>query len=97
MGIFERYLSLWVGLSILLGVLLGNFFPAQFKLIASLELAHVNLVVAALIWVMIYPMMVQIDFSSIKDVGKKPKGLALTLIINWLINPPSVPATVRQK
>jgi len=53
MGIFERYLSLWVGLSILLGVLLGNFFPAQFKLIASLELAHVNLVVAALIWVMI--------------------------------------------
>ncbi|MDF1683070.1 MAG: ACR3 family arsenite efflux transporter [Legionellaceae bacterium] len=87
MGIFERYLSLWVGLCILLGVLLGNFFPTQFKLIASLELAHVNLVVAVLIWVMIYPMMVQVDFSAIKNVGRKPKGLALTLIINWLIKP----------
>ncbi|MDF1827667.1 MAG: ACR3 family arsenite efflux transporter [Legionellaceae bacterium] len=87
MGIFERYLSLWVGLSILLGVLLGNFFPTQFKFIASLELAHVNLVVAVLIWVMIYPMMVQVDFSAIQDVGKKPKGLALTLVINWFIKP----------
>lgn len=87
MGIFERYLSLWVALSIVLGVILGNVMPGQFALIASLEWAHVNLVVAVLIWVMIYPMMVQIDFSAIKDVGKKPKGLALTLVVNWLIKP----------
>ena len=87
MGKFERYLSLWVGFCILIGVVLGDFFPPQFELIASLELAHVNLVVAILIWVMIYPMMVQIDFGSIKNVGEKPKGLALTLVINWLIKP----------
>jgi ACR3 family arsenite transporter len=87
MGVFERYLSLWVALCIVLGVVLGNLIPSQFALIASLEWAHVNLVVAVLIWVMIYPMMVQIDFSAIKDVGKKPKGLVLTLVINWLVKP----------
>jgi ACR3 family arsenite transporter len=87
MGLFERYLSLWVGLCILAGVLLGNLEPGIFELIARLEYAHVNLVVALFIWVMIYPMMVQIDFSAIKDVGKKPRGLILTLIVNWLIKP----------
>ncbi|WP_028112425.1 ACR3 family arsenite efflux transporter [Ferrimonas kyonanensis] len=87
MGIFERYLSLWVALSIAAGVLLGNWAPQAFAAVAALEWAHVNLVVAVLIWVMIYPMMVQIDFSAVKDVGKKPKGLLLTLVINWLIKP----------
>jgi len=87
MGIFERYLSLWVGLCILTGVLVGNLFPNAFVAIASLEYAHVNLLVALLIWIMIYPMMVQIDFSAVKDVGKKPTGLILTLIVNWLIKP----------
>jgi len=87
MGIFERYLSVWVGLCILVGVALGNALPDYFQLIASYEWAHVNLVVAVLIWIMIYPMMVQVDFSAIKDVGKKPKGLILTLVINWLIKP----------
>lgn len=87
MGIFERYLTLWVGSCILAGVALGNAFPGAFQIIASLEYAHVNLAVAVLIWVMIYPMMVQIDFSSIKDVGKNPKGLMLTLVVNWLIKP----------
>lgn len=87
MGIFQRYLSLWVGICILVGVFLGSLVPSAFLQIAKLEWAHVNLVVALLIWVMIYPMMVQIDFSSIKNVGKKPKGLMLTLIINWLIKP----------
>jgi ACR3 family arsenite transporter len=86
-GFFERYLSVWVGISIVVGVLLGSIIPDSFALVASLEYAHVNLVVAVLIWLMVYPMMVQIDFSSIKDVGKKPKGLVLTLIINWLIKP----------
>lgn len=87
MGIFNRYLTLWVGICILVGVLLGNLIPEAFQLIARLEYAHVNLVVALFIWIMIYPMMVQIDFSAIKDVGKKPKGLILTLVVNWLIKP----------
>jgi ACR3 family arsenite transporter len=87
MGLFERYLSVWVGLCIIGGVVLGNAIPAIFQGIAKLEYAHVNLVVALLIWVMIYPMMVQIDFSAIKDVGRKPKGLFLTLVVNWLIKP----------
>ena len=87
MGIFERYLSLWVGLCLIAGVILGNYFNEIFALLAQLEFAHVNIVIAILIWIMIYPMMVQIDFSAIKNVGKKPKGLALTLVINWLIKP----------
>lgn len=87
MGLFERYLSLWVALCIVAGVSLGNVMPSAFALIAGIEFAHVNLVVAVLIWIMIYPMMVQVDFASIKDVGKRPKGLALTLVINWLIKP----------
>jgi ACR3 family arsenite transporter len=87
MGLFERYLSVWVALCILAGVILGNFFPGIFQQIAALEYAHVNLVVAVLIWVMIYPMMVQVDFSAIKDSSKNPRGLILTLVINWLIKP----------
>ena len=87
MGLFERYLSVWVGLCIVTGVVLGNLFPELFVMVASLEYAHVNIVIAVLIWVMIYPMMVQIDFASIKDVRKSPKGLLLTLVINWLVKP----------
>lgn len=87
MGLFERYLSVWVALSIASGVALGSLFSAVFQLLAGLEYARVNLPVAILIWLMIYPMMVQVDFASIKDVGKRPKGLALTLVVNWLIKP----------
>lgn len=87
MGIFERYLTLWVALGMLTGVVLGHLIPDLFTTIAELEFAHVNLVIAVFIWVMIYPMMVQIDFRALKDVRKKPKGLALTLVINWLIKP----------
>lgn len=87
MGLFERYLSLWVALSIAVGVILGNYFPTVFAQIAALEFAHVNFVVAVLIWVMIYPMMVQIDFSAIKNIGQRPQGLILTLVVNWLIKP----------
>jgi ACR3 family arsenite transporter len=86
-GIFQRYMSLWVALCIVAGVILGVLVPNVFGAIARLEFAHVNLVVAVLIWVMIYPMMVQIDFRSIREVGGKPKGLLLTLIVNWLIKP----------
>ncbi|WP_415887612.1 ACR3 family arsenite efflux transporter [Neptuniibacter sp. QD37_6] len=87
MGIFERFLTLWVGVCILAGVVLGNLIPTFFEQIAALEFAHVNLVVAVFIWVMIYPMMVQIDFTALRDVGKRPKGIALTLVVNWLIKP----------
>lgn len=87
MGIFERYLSLWIALAIGLGVLLGSVFPGLFEAIAEMEYAHVNIVIAGLIWLMILPMMLQIDFSSIKDVGKNPRGLILTVVINWLIKP----------
>lgn len=87
MGIFERFLSVWVALCIIAGVLLGNLMPGLFQAIAALEISKVNLVVAVLIWVMIYPMMVQVDFASIKDIGRRPKGLVLTLVINWLIKP----------
>lgn len=87
MGLFERYLTLWVGLAIVVGVGLGSVFPSGFAVVAKLEVAHVNLVVAVFIWLMIYPMMAQIDFSALKDVGKKPAGLILTVVVNWLIKP----------
>ena len=87
LGIFERYLSVWVGLGIVAGVGLGTLLPEVFQLIAGLEYANVNLVVAVFIWVMIYPMMVNVDLTSLKDVGRRPKGLCITLVVNWLIKP----------
>ncbi len=87
MGIFERYLSIWVAFCIATGVFLGNIFPGSFDFIAKLEFSHVNFVVAIFIWIMIYPMMVQIDFASIKDVKNSPSGLLLTLAVNWLVKP----------
>jgi ACR3 family arsenite transporter len=87
MGLFERYLTVWVSLGIVAGVVLGLWVPGLFQSVAALEFAHVNLVVAIFIWVMIYPMMIQIDFASIRDVGQRPRGLVLTLIINWLVKP----------
>jgi ACR3 family arsenite transporter len=87
MGLFERYLTIWVALGIAAGVGLGLVFPGVFQAVAGMEVAQVNLVVAAFIWVMIYPMMIQIDWAAIKDVGKKPQGLLLTLTVNWLIKP----------
>ncbi len=87
MGLFERFLSLWVGLAIAVGVGFGLWMPSAFMWLAKLEWARVNLVVALLIWLMIYPMMLKVDPSCLKDVGKKPKGLFLTLFINWLVKP----------
>lgn len=87
MGVFERFLTVWVALGIAAGVALGLLMPSAFELVAALEYAQVNLVVAVFIWVMIYPMMIQIDWAAVKDVGKKPQGLMLTLAINWLIKP----------
>ena len=87
MGIFERYLSVWVGLSIAAGVALGLLFPQVFSALAAMEVASVNLPIAALIWLMIFPMMMQIDFSAVRNVTRQPQGLVLTLVINWLIKP----------
>ena len=92
MGLFERYLTLWVGLGIGAGVGLGLWAPEIFQRVAEQEFARVNLVVAAFIWVMIYPMMIQIDFAAVKDVGRRPRGLILTLVINWLVKPFSMAA-----
>ena len=87
MGIFERWLSLWVGLCILAGIALGSIAPGVFSWLAALEAANVNFVVAALIWLMIYPMMVQVDFASLGRIGERPKGLVITLVVNWLVKP----------
>ena len=87
LGIFEKWLSLWVALAILTGLILGYIAPGVFSLIAGLEYASVNLVVAVLIWAMIYPMMIAVDFGSLRDIGSKPKGLIITIIVNWFIKP----------
>lgn len=87
MSLFERWLTLWVALCILAGLVLGNLMPGLFAALAGLEYASVNLVVAVLIWAMVYPMMIAVDFGSLKDVGRRPKGLIITLVINWLIKP----------
>ncbi|MDP4789617.1 MAG: ACR3 family arsenite efflux transporter [Haliea sp.] len=87
MGLFERYLSLWVALCIAAGMVAGVASPGAFAAIAAFEYANVNLVVAVFIWVMIYPMMVNVDFASLRDVGAKPKGLCITLVVNWIIKP----------
>lgn len=87
LGLFEKWLSVWVALAIVLGLALGNAIPEAFRALAALEYASVNLPVAILIWAMIYPMMVAVDFGSLKTVGEKPKGLILTVVVNWLIKP----------
>jgi ACR3 family arsenite transporter len=92
MGRFERYLTVWVALSMAAGLALGWFFPTGFAALAQWQYAQVSPVVAVLIWVMIYPMMVQIDWAAVRDVGKRPAGLCLTLVLNWLIKPFSMAA-----
>lgn len=87
MGLFERYLSLWVAGCIVVGIGLGQLFPNVFFALAGLEYANVNFPVAILIWAMVWPMMIGVDFASLKRVGEKPKGLIITLVVNWLIKP----------
>ena len=86
-GFFERYLTIWVIVCMAVGVLIGKFFPAIPTFLGRFEYANVSIPVAILIWLMIYPMMLKVDFQSIKDVGKNPKGLFVTWITNWLIKP----------
>lgn len=87
MGLFEKYLSVWVGLCILAGLGLGLLAPDAFQALAALEYANVNFAVAVLIWAMVWPMMIGVDFSAMRRVGDRPKGLVITLVVNWLIKP----------
>jgi len=87
MGLFEKWLSLWVSLCIGAGILLGNIAPGIFQFLAAIEYASVNLIIAALIWGMVYPMMINVDFTSLRHIGERPRGLFITLIVNWLIKP----------
>ena len=86
-GIFERFLSLWVALAIVTGVSLGALFPFVAEALTALEFARINLPIALLIWGMIYPMMLAVDFSSLGGLGRQPKGLVVTVVVNWLIKP----------
>ena len=87
MGLFERYLTLWVFLCIIVGVALGQFLPAPFQWLGSMQVAQVNLPVGLLIWVMIIPMLLRIDFSSLRQVGRHWRGIGVTLFINWAVKP----------
>ena len=86
-GIFERFLSLWVALAIVTGVSLGALFPFVAEALTALEFARINLPIALLIWGMIYPMMLAVDFTSLGGLGRQPKGLVVTVVVNWLIKP----------
>jgi ACR3 family arsenite transporter len=87
MGLFERFLTLWVALAIVAGVLIGHFAPAIPETLSRFEVAQVSIPVAVLIWAMIFPMMVQVDFTSVVGVRRQPKGLIITTAVNWLIKP----------
>lgn len=84
---FQKYLSLWVLMCMAVGILIGRFLPAVPKLLGKLEIAKISIPIAILIWIMIYPMMLKVDFQSVKQVGKNPKGLFVTWIVNWLVKP----------
>ena len=86
-GFFEKYLTLWVALCMVAGVLIGQFLPGIPEFLGRFEYANVSIPIAILIWLMIYPMMLKVDFQSIKNVGKNPKGLFVTWVTNWLIKP----------
>lgn len=87
MGIFERYLTIWVALCIVIGIAVGKWLPAVPQTLGQWEYANVSIPVAILIWLMIYPMMLKVDFQSVKNVGKRPKGIVVTCVTNWIIKP----------
>lgn len=84
---FQRYLTLWVLLCMAAGVLIGHFVPAVPATLSKMEIAGISIPIAVLIWVMIYPMMLKVDFQSVKNVSKNPKGLVITWVVNWLVKP----------
>ncbi len=87
MSVFDRYLSVWVALCMVVGVLIGKTLPEPIAALRAMEISHINLPIAGLIWLMIYPMMLKVDFGSVLNVGKNPKGLLITLFVNWLVKP----------
>ena len=90
LNVFERYLSLWVAACMALGVAIGKAFPGLVRAVRDLQFgegSQINIPIAVLIWLMIYPMMLKIDFASIRGVGKRPTGLVVTLVVNWLVKP----------
>src|SRR4051794_10977906 len=87
MGMFERYLTVWVALCIVVGIALGHLIPGAFQAVAALEVAKVNLPVAALIWLMIVPMLLKIDFQALGQVKEHWRGVGVTLFINWAVKP----------
>ena len=87
MSVFERYLTVWVLLCIVVGVALGQFFPSVFQAVGRMEIAKVNLPVGLLIWVMVIPMLVKVDFSALGEVRKHARGIGVTLVVNWLVKP----------
>jgi len=87
LSFFDRYLSLWVALCIIVGVAIGKTAPELVQPLSRLQVSHVNLPVAVLIWLMIYPMMLRIDFASIREVGRRPTGVLLTVFVNWFVKP----------
>ena len=86
-GFFEKYLTIWVIICMIVGILIGKYLPAIPLFLSQFEYAKVSIPMSILIWLMIYPMMMKVDFKSIKDVGKNPKGLFVTWVVNWLIKP----------
>lgn len=86
-SIFERYLTLWVAICIVVGIAIGQWIPAVPQTLSKFEYANVSIPVAILIWLMIFPMMLKVDFQSVKHIGKQPKGIFITLVTNWLIKP----------
>ena len=86
-GFFERYLTVWVALCIVIGIAIGQWLPAIPQTLSKFEYANVSIPVAILIWLMIYPMMLKVDFQSVKNVGKRPKGIVITCVTNWVIKP----------
>lgn len=87
MGVFERYLTVWVLLCIVVGIALGQFFPSVFQAVGRMEIAKVNLPVGLLIWVMVIPMLVKVDFGALGEVRKHARGIGVTLVVNWLVKP----------
>lgn len=86
-GFFERYLTIWVTLCIIAGIAIGQWIPAVPETLGKWEYANVSIPIAVLIWLMIYPMMLKVDFQSVRNVGKRPKGILITCVTNWLIKP----------
>lgn len=87
MGVFARYLSLWVALCIVAGIVLGHLFPALFQALAALEVQHINMPVAVLVWLMIVPMLLKVDFAQLSGVRRQVRGIGITLLVNWAIKP----------